>query len=267
MARRRLVERDRRDPMQLPILGLIGVDVVLALARAVDGGRHVERGRRLRLAIRLDRLDDAVRAGDAAEVARRRGIGAIGLVLREAHERLGVRAVVRRILEQRRAQRMTVSMAKAVGDLVHLGLDAVEVGQAEGMDLLGVGVDRRLGPDRQPIRGLAARCGAQAGLLASMRLVVLGEVVAQPAQTGVDVLLDRLGHAWTRVIRDARHSRGGIVRRRHGEQPIDLLERPPNGDRRRRSSVADTLGERLDVLLDQRRVAGIASQQLVESFG
>jgi hypothetical protein len=45
MAGRRLVEGDRGDLVELSLLGLIGVDVVLRLTRAIHRRRDVERGR------------------------------------------------------------------------------------------------------------------------------------------------------------------------------------------------------------------------------
>ena len=68
------------------------------------------------------------------------------------------------------AQRVPVRMAEAARDLVLLGLDRLEVGQAEGVDLLGGRVEGGLHADGEPIGGIAARAwprGPAAGVRAA----------------------------------------------------------------------------------------------------
>jgi hypothetical protein len=178
MAGRRLVERDRCDPVKLPLPRLVGVDVVLGLAAAVERRRHVERGRRLGLPIRLDGLDIAVRARQTAEIVRRRGVCAIGLLLGKPDDGVGIVGVVRRVREEGLAQLMAVGMSEPTGDLVLLGLDRFEIGQAEGVHLVRGRVQRGLGADGEPVGFIAARCRAQARLRTGVMLVALRQVVA-----------------------------------------------------------------------------------------
>jgi hypothetical protein len=58
-----------------------------------------------------------------------------------------------------------------------------------------------------------------------------------------------------------------MIRRRHGEEPIDLLDRAANGNGRRGTSIGDALAQRADVLLDHRRVRAEAGDELVEPLG
>ena len=96
VARRRLVEGDGRDLVQRPLLRLVGVDVVLALRASRRSRLHVERRRRLALAVLLDRLDLAVGRWQPAEVVRRGGEGARRLLLGQLHDRLARIGVVGR---------------------------------------------------------------------------------------------------------------------------------------------------------------------------
>ena len=81
--------------------------------------------------------------------------------------------MIGRIVGQRIAQRVAIGMAKAVGDLVLLGLDRLEVRETEGVHLLGGGVHRGLHPDREPVGLVAAGRRRDPRLLAGMRLVLV----------------------------------------------------------------------------------------------
>ena len=140
-------------------MGLVGVQVVLRLARAVHRLRHVEGRRRLTLAILLDRHHDAIGLGQAAEEARSRGEGALRLGLREADELLGVVGAVGRIVCQCGVERIPIRVAEPSRDGVLLRLDPLEVVEAKGVDILWAGLEGCLHADREPIRRLAVRRG------------------------------------------------------------------------------------------------------------
>ena len=135
------------------------------------------------------------------------------------------------------------------------------------MDRLGGLVERGLHPDREPVGGLAARRGRDPRLLAGLRLVVLDEEVAQASQARINRRLDRLGDAGTVALGDLRHGRGGMVRGRHGQEALDLLDRAAHRCDGRGPPVGDALGKGRDVLLDQGRVRGQTGQQALEALG
>ena len=158
-------------------------------------------------------------------------------------------------------------MAETVSDLVLLGLDRLQVRQAEGVDLIGVRVERRLHSDRQPIRGVAAGRCRDARLRPGVGLVLVREVVAQAAQrrrrscSSTTSATRGRSSSLTWAIVVAGRSAGG-----HRQQPLDLLDRSPHRDGRGGAAVGDALGQRADVLVDQRRVAALASEQALEAL-
>ena len=177
---RRLVEGDRGDLVELPLRRLVRVEVVLARPRAVEGRRHVEGRRRLLLAVRLDR-----------------------------HARRSWRAAADRSTAARRRRRArsapTASSMSLAGSSVWLA------GSARGPPRGRTGrrgrADARSRPSPprssrgrrgrtrgppprwrrpssasrmlEPIGGVAVRRGADARLLARVRLVLVGEEVME----------------------------------------------------------------------------------------
>ena len=77
----------------------------------------------------------------------------------------------------------------------------------------------------------------------------------QPAQAGVDVLLDHGSDARSILVAALDHGRRRRLAGGHREQALDLLDRSPHRDGRRGAPVADALGQGADVLLDQLREA------------
>ena len=262
------MEGDRRDLVQLPLFGLVGVQVVLALARAVDGRRHVERRGGLAFAVFLDGQDGAVGRRQTTEEPRRGCVRPVGLLAGERDDVVRVIGPVGWILGQGGDERMAVGVPLTAGDLVLLGLDPLEVLHPEGMDLFRGGVHRRLHPNCKPIRVVAAGRVTKARRGSGVRGVGLGQVVAQTLQGGIDVLHHRapnglaaglVGH----VGQD--DSRGDVGR--NGQHPVDLLDRLLDRDRGRGSTVRDPLVQGADLLFDERRERGKAGQHPVEALG
>jgi hypothetical protein len=99
-----------------------------------------------------------------------------------------------------------------------------------------------------------------------MRLVLVGKVVVEAAQAGVDALLDHRRDARSIIVAALDHRRRRRIGGGHRQQPLDLLDRSPHRDGRRSAPVADALGQGPDVLLDQLREAPVASEQLLDAF-
>ena len=268
MTRSRLVERDRGDPVQLSLLRLIGVQVVLARARSVDRGRHVEGGWHLALPIFLHRRDDAVRPRQAAEVARRRGECPRRLLDSELHDRLARRRVIGRVLGQRLGVRGAISVAGVARDLVLLSLDVRQVLHPKPMDFVRGRIDGGVHADAEPVRLFAAWRGGDARLGTSLRFVFVCQERAEPMEGRDDVRhhrrTDLLAGCIVCNVRH-RHGREGLARDRH--HPLDLLDLLADRNARRGAPVGDPLAQRLDRLLDRRGIGGKAGQQAVKGRG
>ena len=205
--------------------------------------------------------------GKPAKVLRRGRVGAVRLTFRQLHDRLARIGVVGRVDVQRLLQRVTVRVAQPMRDLVHLGLDPAQVLQAEGMNLLGGGRDGGLHADREPIQLLPIRHGPDAWLGHGVRLVLVGQEVAQVLQGGLDVLIDRGGHLGPRVVVGdvgQRHGRE-LVGRRCG-QALDLLDLLAHRDGGSGAAVGDPFAQGVDVLVDCCRVGGEPGEELLQPF-
>ena len=161
---------------------------------------------------------------------------------------------------------MAVGVAEASRDLVHLGLDVLEICEAEGMDRLGCLVEGGLHANREPVGRVTARRGRDARLLARLRLVVGHEEVAQAAEARVDGRLDRFGDSAAIAICHLRHRCRRMIRGFHGKQALYLLDRPAHRGDGRGPPIGDALGKGRDVLVDQGRVRGQPRQQLLETL-
>ena len=88
----------------------------------------------------------------------------------------------------------------------------------------------------------------------------------EATQAGVDVLLDHRSDARSIRVAALDHGRRRRLGRGHRQQALDLLDRSPHRDGRRRAPVADALGQGADVLLDQLREAPVAGDQRLDAF-
>ena len=161
---------------------------------------------------------------------------------------------------------MPVRMAKAAGDLVHLGLDRLQVRHPERVDLLRCRVEAGLDTDGNAISLLAVGRRPDARFGAGMRLVLVDQVVTESPQPGVQVLLDTGHQARAILVGHGRQSTGGMGVRRQGKQALDLLDGAPHRHRSRRTAVPDAFVQRLDVLLDHCWIGRVADEELFEAL-
>ena len=82
-------------------------------------------------------------------------------------------------VERRPIGRGVVAEAGVAGDHAALGLDRLELVEADPVDLLGVEVERRPAPDRGPVELLAVGRRPEARILAGRRQVVAAERVEE----------------------------------------------------------------------------------------
>ena len=155
-----------------------------------------------------------------------------------------------------------------VGDHPALGLDRLELLEADPVDLLGIEVERRPAADRGPVELLAVRRGPEAGLLAGRREVVaperleeglvgriddVADDVADPLAVGLGCDLDHRGHD-RRLDRDLEH-------------PLDLGDRPLGHDPRRGQPGGEPVAQELGVGGHERRVGVQPGDERLEPLG
>ena len=97
-----------------------------------------------------------------------------------------------------------------------------------------------------------------------VRLVLVHEVVAKAAQSGIHMLLDTGHEARAILIGDGRHRAGRMGLGRQGQQALDLLDGAAHWHRGRVRPSRDAFAQRLDVLVDHGRIGRVARQELLE---
>ena len=101
-----------------------------------------------------------------------------------------------------------------------------------------------------------------------MRLVLVRKEVAIALDRRIEVLVGGVVHPATRlVVGDLRDQHRRVLLRRSRKHAIDLLDRAPNRNRRRRAAVGDALAKGSDLLVDQDWIPRVAREELLETLG
>ncbi len=207
-----------------------------------------------------------------AEVARRDRHRPLDVLARAGDELvLGLRACSpgrRRAPRGRRPCRRRSPAARAI--VAPLGLDRLELVEADPVDLLGVEVERRPAADRRPVELLAVRAPTRARAPRGVaREVVAAERVEERRVGRVDDVADDVADPLAvRLGRDLDHRRDDRRLDRDREHPLDLGDRPLGDDARARSGpIARPSRRMLDVGGHERRVGVQPGDERLEPLG
>ena len=276
MARNALVVGGGFDGQHAAVGEIAGVDEDLPGPRAVRRALMVFGRRGLLLAELLHRLDHNLGLGQAPEQFGQLRLHA-GDVAAIAVEDVLARGGVRlRIGLQRGAETGQVLEALRVGDLGHLALDALDLGQADLVDLLRglVGGGHLL--DLEAVDRLAIGQVPHAGLAAPVRRVVVGDKLAQLRVGGAHVVVDRGEDGVIQALLVGRRDRFGEMLQRLGEHAVhagrlldagDLLDHFFQQVLRRHHLVGHALARHRSDLVEQRRHRLQARQVVVVLLG
>ncbi len=230
-----LVEGRRGELRVLATRQVVAVGVVDAGARPVRGRREVVGERGVLLLVLLDGADVAARLREHPEVARRRRHRPLDVLVGPGDELgLGVRGVGGVGVEGRPIGRGVVAEPGLAGDLAALRLDALELGEADVVDVLRIEVERRPAADRRAVDGVAVGRRPDAGVLAGRREVRAAQRLEELEVGRIDVLPDRVADLLAvRLGRDLDHRGDDRLLDRHRQHPLDLGDRPLGHDARR----------------------------------
>ena len=165
-------------------------------------------------------------------------------------------------------RRRVVAEPGRAGDLAALGLDRLELVEADLVDLLGVEVERRPAPDRGAVELLAVRRRPDARVLAGRRQVVAPERVEEGEVGRVDDVANDVADALAvRVGGDPDHRRHDGRLDRDLEHPLDLGDRPLGHDPRRGQARRQPVAQDLRVGGHERRIGVEPGDERLESLG
>ena len=162
-----------------------------------------------------------------------------------------------------------VAEALRPGDHPALGLDLLELVEADLVDLGRLERERRPGQDLGPVQGVAVGRRPQAGILAAGGQVVAAQGVEEGLVGRDDLRRERPPGP----VPDPPRWRPGPPRTttdfvgRRLEQPLELGDRPLGHDPGRGQAAGDSLPEQLDVGGHERRVGLQAGDEPLEALG
>ena len=152
------------------------------------------------------------------------------------------------LVERGTVGRGVVAEPGGPGDLASLGLDRLELGQADLVDLARVHLERRPAADRGPIQLLAVGRRPDARLLAAGVAVLAAERLEERRVGRVDLVADDVADPLAVGVAGALDAaRDDRLVDRDGEHPLELGDRPLGHDRRGGQAGAERLLEDVGV--------------------